>query len=65
MSKFFNLHLKGYFANTIVTIIAVVLGMYAYLFAMVITGGITKEDFKVFPRKLNRFIPNFIMEKMK
>lgn len=65
LSKFFNLHLKGYFANTIVTIIAVVLGMYAYLFAMVITGGITKEDFKVFPRKLNRFIPNFIMKKMK
>jgi len=63
--KFFNLTSKGYFANTTVTLIAVILGMYSYLFAMVITGGITKEDFEVFPRRLNKFIPKFIMAKMK
>lgn len=63
--RFFNIYSKGYFANTIVTLISVILGMYSYLFAMVITGGITNEDFKAFPRKLNRFIPKFIIEKMK
>lgn len=65
LSKFFNLHLKGYFANTITTVIVVALGMYGYLFAVVITGGITKEDLKMFPRKINNLIPNFIMKRMK
>lgn len=52
---------KGYFANAISTIIAIIVGMFTYLFALILTGGIKKSDINGLPRKIIKIIPKFML----
>ncbi|MDF2882712.1 MAG: polysaccharide biosynthesis protein [Clostridiaceae bacterium] len=51
---------KGYLANAISTITAVIVGMFTYLFALILTGGIRKSDINGLPGKITRIIPKFM-----
>mgnify|MGYP002412041081 FL=1 len=51
---------KGYIANAVSTIIAIIAGIFTYLYALILTGGITKSDINGLPRKVTRIIPRFM-----
>lgn len=55
----------GYVTNAIATICSIVVGAMAYLFALAFTGGIRKRDLQSMPRKITRFIPAFILNRIK
>ena len=55
----------GYFSNAVATIVAVVFGIYTYLFAMILTSGIRAKDFNMLPRKIIKFIPSFMVERIR
>lgn len=55
----------GYIQNSISTMISVALGMSAYLFALVLTGGIVKKDMDSMPRKVRKLIPKFILARLR
>jgi len=61
---FLSVIAKGYIMNSILTIISIIIGMYVYMFALILTGGLGKEDFRYIPSKVMRFIPNALMQKM-
>lgn len=56
---------RGYIINSSITAIAVILGMLIYMFGLTITRGITKEDLNGMPRKIVRFIPKFILRRVR
>ncbi len=59
-------HIKqGYFANAVSILFTICLAILTYFFALVIIGGITKEDLAVFPRKITKLIPNSILHRIK
>lgn len=58
LSYMLGLNFKGYFNNAISTLIAIALGMLAYLYAMVLIKGITNDEFNIILSKIKRFIPN-------
>lgn len=51
---------KGYIANAVSAVIAIIAGMFTYLFALILTGGIRKSDINGLPRKITRIIPKFM-----
>lgn len=63
--KVMTLVVKGYIANAIPTIAAIVLGAYVYFFVMVLIKGITKNDMEVLPSKLRRVMPRSIQSRLK
>jgi stage V sporulation protein B len=56
---------RGYFLNTSLTIVCVIIGVLVYMIGLTITGGITKKDLQSMPRKLTRLIPRFILRRIK
>ncbi|MDW8802947.1 polysaccharide biosynthesis protein [Clostridium sp. A1-XYC3] len=62
---FLGLVTKGYVVNVILTTVSIIIGMLAYLVALMITGGIRKEDLETMPRKLVRLIPGFVMKRIR
>lgn len=52
---------KGYFNNAISVLIAIIIGMLAYLYAMLLSKGITKEEMDILPSRITRFIPKKIL----
>lgn len=62
---FFGLITKGYVVNVMLTAVSIVIGMFAYLIGLMITGGIKKEDLETMPLKLLRLIPRFILKSIR
>lgn len=56
---------EGYFANAIAIGMAIGLAALTYFFTLVLIGGITKEDLEIFPNKITKLIPKFILCKIK
>jgi stage V sporulation protein B len=52
---------EGYIANAIAIVITLFLAILTYFFVLVLIGGITKADLEVFPRKITKLIPKFIL----
>lgn len=55
----------AYLINALATITSVIFGLYSYLFCLILTSGVTKEDFKYLPSKFMRMIPKFMMERVR
>ncbi|WP_125153839.1 putative polysaccharide biosynthesis protein [Clostridium rectalis] len=55
----------NYLSNLVACIVSIIIGMYTYLLSLVVLGGITRDDFNVIPSKIIRFIPKFIVNKLK
>lgn len=56
---------KGYLANAFALMIAGTIGIYIYIFGLILTGEVRKKDLAVFPKKLLRFIPNFMLRRIR
>lgn len=56
---------NNYLAVAISTIISIIIGAYSYLFGLIVTFGISKEDFDILPRKALKLIPNVLLKKIK
>lgn len=55
---------KGYIINLISVLISISSALFMYLYMLAINKGITKSDMESLPKKLTRFIPEFIKGKM-
>lgn len=56
---------KGYFSNDIAVVLSIFIGILIYAYALVFTGGITKEDMEFMPAKLTKFIPKSLLERIR
>lgn len=56
---------RGYMISSFVTIVAIIIGIFVYMFGLTITRGITKEDLNSMPRKIVMLIPNFILKRVR
>lgn len=56
---------NNYLAVSISTIISIIIGAYSYLFGLIVTVGISKEDLDILPRKALKLIPNLLLKKIK
>ena len=56
---------EGYFVNAISLLISIFFAIVTYFFILVFLGGLTKEDLEIFPRKIKRLIPKFILNRIK
>lgn len=54
-----------YLINALATVISITLGIYSYLFCLILTAGVTKDDFEYLPAKFARVIPKFMMERVR
>ncbi|MBU3181140.1 putative polysaccharide biosynthesis protein [Clostridium psychrophilum] len=61
----FSLIRGGYIASAIALLISIIFAVLTYFFALVFIGGLTKEDLEIFPSKITRFIPKFILSRIK
>lgn len=57
--------ITGYLNNAIATISSILIGIFAYLYGLALTGGITEKDLAEFPAKATRLIPKPILKKIK
>ncbi|HEY5561233.1 MAG TPA: polysaccharide biosynthesis protein [Clostridiaceae bacterium] len=55
---------SGYIIKSLMTIITVVISVIVYSIALIIFGGITKNDMDKMPLKVRRRIPAFLSEKL-
>lgn len=54
-----------YVENAAATLISVLIGVYVYLFALILTGGISHKDLEVMPAKVKRFIPKRMLMRIR
>ncbi|MCH3963913.1 MAG: polysaccharide biosynthesis protein [Clostridium sp.] len=55
----------AYVSNAVSTILSIIVGILAYTFMMVIIGGITAKDLANMPESMKKFIPQFILARIK
>ncbi|WP_446899555.1 putative polysaccharide biosynthesis protein [Clostridium sp. LBM24168] len=55
----------GYISNAISTIFSIIVGILAYIFIMAVIGGITTRDIESMPKSVLKFIPKFILKRIK
>lgn len=55
---------KNYMFSTLSTVISILAGAYYYLFGLILTKGIKKQDMNVLPAKIRRFIPKYFVSKI-
>jgi len=65
LNSVFSFVCKGYIANAIAIVIAIVIAAITYFFTLVLIGGITKEDLSIFPSRIKRIIPKSILLRIK
>lgn len=56
---------NGYLNNAVSTVLAILVGVLVYLYMLIITGGVRKEDFQYLPNKLQRLIPQSLQERIR
>lgn len=54
-----------YLANAIASTIAIFLGAFTYLYALILNGGITSEDIDILPKKLLILIPKKMLSRIR
>ena len=70
-AAYFNLDIlfsklrQGYLASAMATVIAIIIGAYVYIYGLVLTGGISKEDLESLPRWIKKFIPKGIKRRIR
>ncbi|MCY6355006.1 putative polysaccharide biosynthesis protein [Clostridium sp. ZS2-4] len=64
LSTLLNNFTKGYLNNAISCIAAIGIGVFAYMYGLVLSGGITQKDMGVLPARIKRFIPGVISKKI-
>jgi stage V sporulation protein B len=55
---------SGYVTNFISVTVAISSAAFVYLYILILNKGITKSDMESLPKKLAKFIPEFMMRKM-
>jgi len=60
-----GLYKMGYLVNSLTTIVAIAIGAFMYLIGLTVTGGISSEDLNTLPRKAVRFIPGFVLKRIR
>lgn len=65
LSYLLNFFVKGYFNNAVAVIISIVVAIMAYLYAMILNNGITKDELDIIPSRLKKFIPKKIISNIK
>ncbi|MBU3110352.1 putative polysaccharide biosynthesis protein [Clostridium lacusfryxellense] len=64
--KFILSFTKGEYIQSVIAIfMTMCLAIVTYFLVLVFVGGITKEDLEIFPRKITKFIPNSIINRIK
>ncbi len=64
LSILLNNFVNGYLNNAVSCVIAVGIGVFAYMYGLVLAGGITEKDMEVLPTRIKRFIPSVIAKKI-
>ncbi|MCY6370855.1 putative polysaccharide biosynthesis protein [Clostridium ganghwense] len=60
-----NKFVTGYLNNAISCIISIGIGVFTYMYGLVLTGGITEQDLGVLPARIKRFLPKMIINKIR
>ena len=61
----FNFIKEGYFANAAAVLISMFFAILTYFFALVLIGGISKEDLEVLPGRITKLIPVTILNRIR
>ncbi|EJO5346581.1 polysaccharide biosynthesis protein [Clostridium botulinum] len=56
---------KAYIANALGTLLAVILGVFIYVYSLILIGGLRKTDLDRMPSKLTKFIPKFVKSRIR
>lgn len=56
---------RGYFTRMFSTIIAIGTGGFAYLYVLILIGGITKRELEVIPTRFRRYIPKTLLDRVR
>jgi stage V sporulation protein B len=54
----------NYFVIAFSTLLSIAAGASVYFAALVLIGGVVKEDLEILPRRLHRFIPSLLMNRI-
>jgi stage V sporulation protein B len=60
-----NFVTKGYLSEMVSTVLAIAAGGLTYLYALILVGGITKKDIEAIPARIRRYIPKFLLNRIK
>jgi stage V sporulation protein B len=56
---------KGYFTQLVSTFAAMIAGVFSYLYALILVGGITKKEIEMIPHRFRKFIPKTLMKRIR
>ncbi|AGK98104.1 putative polysaccharide biosynthesis protein [Clostridium pasteurianum] len=65
LSYILHFIVKGYLNNAVSLLAAVAMGVLAYLYAMILCKGITKDELDIIPGRIKRFIPKRIISNIR
>ncbi|MFT8313611.1 MAG: polysaccharide biosynthesis protein [Clostridium sp.] len=65
LSYILHFIVKGYLNNAVSLLAAIAIGALAYLYAMILSKGITKDELDIFPSRMKKFIPKRILSNIK
>lgn len=54
-----------YITRAVSTLIAILAGVFVYVYALALVGGITLKDLEAVPLRLKKFIPKFILKRIR
>lgn len=64
MDFIFKFMRRGYFENAIITVTSIIIGLFVYLFSLILIGGITHNDLKNMPHRIIKYIPKFMLQRV-
>ncbi|SKA72865.1 stage V sporulation protein B [Clostridium sp. USBA 49] len=56
---------KGYITRIVPTGVAILIGAFTYIYALILIGGISKKEIEIIPEKLKKFIPKILLDRIK
>lgn len=56
---------KGYLNTVMSTAVAIAAGGFAYIYALILVGGITERELNLVPRKVRKFIPKALTDRLR
>lgn len=65
LSYILHFIVKGYLNNAVSLLASIAIGALAYLYAMILSKGITKDELDILPRRMKKFIPKRIISNIK
>lgn len=61
----FSIFISGYILNALCTMIAIIIAVLVYIIVLFSIGGIRRKDLDSLPRKIVRFVPTKLLNKVK